>query len=68
MDKIAIRSPEAARLMSISERKLWQLAKTGGLPYVKTAGTKLFVVADIVEWLKQNAKGGSDGIPCECPK
>ncbi len=59
MNKIAIRAPEVARLLSISERKLWQMCKTGGFPHVIDGRTKLFLIADIEDWLQRNRIGGS---------
>lgn len=58
LSKICLRPAEAAELMSISERKLWQMCKTEGFPYVKCGRIKLFIREDIINWLRTRSNGG----------
>jgi len=57
---LAVRPREAAQLLSISPRFLWQLTKDGGIPHVKVGGGKrhtvLYAVADLQKWLSDRSK------------
>lgn len=56
--KICLRPAEAAEMMSVSERKLLQMCKTDGFPFVKCGRIKLFIREDIVNWLRARSNGG----------
>ena len=51
---------EAAGLMRISERKLWDLTRHGGLPCVRFGRAVRYDPADLRAWL-DGMKRGSDG-------
>ncbi|VTS03375.1 helix-turn-helix domain-containing protein [Tuwongella immobilis] len=55
---LALRAPEAAQAIGISERMLWDL--TDRIPHVKVGRCIVFPIKELQEWLSQNAqtKGG----------
>ena len=53
-DPLAVRSREAARLLSISERTLWSLtAPRGPIPVVRLGGAVLYVVESLRRYLAE---------------
>ncbi len=54
---LLVDSHTAARLLSISPRKLWQLTKDGDIPHVRMGRSVRYDVADLhssIEKMKQN--------------
>ena len=54
---LALRAQEAAKVLNISERTLWQLTKEGIIPHVKFGSgkrtMKRYPVSVLEEWLSQ---------------
>ncbi len=50
---ILVDSREAARLLSISPRTLWQLTKVGEIPSLKIGRSVRYRVADLDNWTQQ---------------
>ena len=48
----------AARLLDISERKLWQLKDDGFIPYVKIGKLIKYHVPTIKKWIDDNTQNG----------
>ena len=60
-NRLALRPPEAAAVLGISERLLWTLTKdrTSGLPHFKAGTRTLYPVEPLRAWLAAQAtKGG----------
>ncbi len=56
MDPIAVRAEEAARMLSISVRKLREM--TPELPHVRVGRCVLYPVAGLTDWLSRMARAG----------
>jgi len=50
---------EAARLLSISERKLWSLTVSGEIPAAKIGTRVVYPVEQLRAWLEARTKGGA---------
>ena len=50
---------EAANLLRISERKLWQLTNCGEVPCVRLGRSVRYDARDLANWIEQNKRGGS---------
>src|SRR5262249_10548236 len=50
---------EAARLLSISPRKLWQLTKDGEIPSLKIGKSVRYRVADLDSWTQKQLKASA---------
>lgn len=48
--------PVAARMLAISERKLWQLTKDGDIQVVNFGRSVRYRVDDLVAWIDANTK------------
>jgi excisionase family DNA binding protein len=57
-DSIALRPHEAARLLTISPRKLWQLTHDGEIPCAKVGKLRLYSREALQRWLTNRLKGG----------
>ena len=56
--RLAVRPAEAARMLGISPRKLWELTNRGEIPAAKAGRVVLYRVTDLDAWLAaQIAKG-----------
>jgi excisionase family DNA binding protein len=59
-EELALRLGQAARLLNLSRRKLWELARDGRIPHVRLPGrsgkraTLLFPIAELNRWLSQS--------------
>ena len=53
---------EAARMLSVSPRKLWAMTfeEQPGLPYIRCGRLVRYSVADLQLWIKSQRKGGHD--------
>lgn len=60
MEKIAVRTKEAAQLLSISQRHLADLIKKGEFPRIKSGTANLILVDDIKAWVARR-KDKSNG-------
>jgi excisionase family DNA binding protein len=54
--RLALRIPEAAKALGISERKLSELTQAGEVPHVRVAGMVLFPVDRMRDWLKERSQ------------
>ena len=54
---LAVRSKEAAELLSISQRKLWSLTNAGEIPHVKVGRATVYPVDALREWLAAKLNG-----------
>ena len=68
MDRIALKTNEAAKLLGLSPSTLKRLAKTGQLPARKPGGMYLFSEAALRRWLEDGrlaevTSAGSPAIP-----
>ena len=57
--KLLIKISEAAILLSMSERKLWCLAKGGVVPSFKIGNSRFFSVAELEKWIASQYEGGA---------
>ncbi|HUO06987.1 MAG TPA: helix-turn-helix domain-containing protein [Phycisphaerae bacterium] len=55
---LALRAPEAAKALGISERTLWALTAANEVPHVRLGRTVLYPTADLTRWLTAQATGG----------
>jgi len=58
-NQLLVTSREAARLLSISERTLWELAKTRKVKRVKIGRSVRYHINDLEAWIEAQ-KEGSD--------
>ena len=56
--RLLITSPEAAKLMTISERTLFTLRKEGDLPYVRIGRSIRYDPRDIGVWIERHKSVG----------
>lgn len=57
--RVAVRPKEAADLLGISPRLLWDWTKNRGLPHAKLGGVVLYSIEDLRAWVAMHA-GGTD--------
>lgn len=43
---------QAAKVLSLSPRKLWELAACGAIPFVKIGAVKRYRLADLDAWVR----------------
>lgn len=55
-EKLLIGLHEAARLLSISGRHLWQLVRDGEVPFVRLRGRLLFSPETLRQWIIERAR------------
>lgn len=55
---LALRPREAARALGIGERLLWSLTNRGEIPYLKLGKATLYPIADLQQWLSEQAEKG----------
>lgn len=58
---------ELASLLRIKERKVYDLAASGGVPCTRVTGKILFPTAEIRAWI-DSASSGADKAPAQCPQ
>ncbi|REJ89249.1 MAG: DNA-binding protein [Planctomycetota bacterium] len=49
--QLLLTESEAAKMLSISPRKLWQLRKDGAMPYVPIGKSVRYRVTDLQRWI-----------------
>lgn len=57
-DPWLVDSREAARLLNVSERALWELGVTGKLPRVRVGRSVRFDLADLRNFIDSQKRGG----------
>jgi len=55
---LALRPPEAARALGISERLLWDMTKRGEIPHLRLGRAVVYPVAALDRWLAERAEAG----------
>jgi excisionase family DNA binding protein len=55
-----LRGRDAAALLAVSERKLWELAIAGEIPMVRFGRSVRYSVDDLRQWVDAHRKGASD--------
>jgi len=48
---ILLKSPEAAKALAISQRKLWSLTKSGEIPCIRIDRAVRYDLADLRAWI-----------------
>ncbi|GDX95747.1 hypothetical protein LBMAG47_14110 [Planctomycetia bacterium] len=66
VDPLALRPRDAARVLGISERLLWDWTRTEGVPHVRIGNVVLYPVEVLKNWLAAKATTAEDD-PGECP-
>lgn len=61
-EKLLISPREAAKLLSISERKLWTMthAESPGVPYVRCGRLVRYAPADLQAWIEAQRRNGGE--------
>lgn len=58
--KMLLRLKEAADLLSLSPRKLWELSACGEIKRLKIGASVRYAVTDLQDWIEcQRARGGN---------
>ena len=55
VEKLSLRSREAAQALGISERTLFTLCQRDEIPYLKTGRVVLFPIESLKRWLMEKA-------------
>jgi excisionase family DNA binding protein len=50
--RLALGASDAAKALSISERKLWSLTKSGEIPSFRAGKRVLYALTDLVGWIE----------------
>lgn len=56
---ILVKPIDAARMVTISERKLWELTNRGEIPCVRIGRSVRYLPADLQEWALSHRQGGA---------
>lgn len=56
LESISLAAPEAARLLGISPRTLWQLTKDGAVPHLRLAGRVTYPHEALKKWANERAQ------------
>jgi excisionase family DNA binding protein len=59
-DAILLKPRDAAALLAISERKLWGLARTGQVPFVKVGASRRYRRVDLENFVAGQVRIGGD--------
>lgn len=54
---LLLKSPQAARVLSIGERTLWELTDSGEIPAVYIGKAKRYRLSDLLEWVNRLPTG-----------
>lgn len=52
-----VRGPDAARFLALSERKLWELTRSGSVPHIRIGRSLRYDLDDLRRWIEQKKKG-----------
>lgn len=52
---LSLRPKDAARVLGIGQRLLWELTKLGRIPHVRLGRCVVYPVAALTEWLKSRS-------------
>jgi excisionase family DNA binding protein len=58
---LSVQLVQAAALLGISERKLWELKATGKIPCVRIGRSVRFRIQDLEEFIERNLDAGMGG-------
>lgn len=58
VEPLAVGAEDAARLIAVSARKLWQMTNAKEVPYVRLGGRLVYDVAALRRWLAEKVQGG----------
>lgn len=58
-NRLLVPSRDAAQMLAISERTLWQLRQNGEIPFLRIGKLVRYPVADLEDWIARNRKRGS---------
>mgnify|MGYP002700709122 CR=1 FL=1 len=53
---IAVNATNAARMLSIGERKLWELTQCGKIPHFRVGRSVRYPVASLIEWAHEQTQ------------
>lgn len=56
VEKLSLRSREAAQALGISERTLWSLRRREEIPHIKTGRVVMFPIAALKRWLDEQTR------------
>ena len=56
-----LKAPEAARLLAIGTRKLWELTNSKRIPCVRIDRAVRYRLSDLEQWIEQHRDGGLAG-------
>ncbi len=59
--RLAVRRPQAARMLSISERHLWAMTQAGEIPHFRLGSAVLYPVAELKAWLAKQCSKRTSG-------
>ena len=59
-DVMLVDAREAARLLSVSPRKLWGMTASGAIPHVRLGRCLRYPVDDLRLWIESQKIGGAD--------
>ena len=61
---LLVDAKEAARLLSVSPRKLWGMTfeDKPGLPYIRCGRLVRYSLVDLERWIESQRKGGKDAV------
>jgi|GEM_PF-2616327 len=62
-ERLTIRAREAASILSVSERHLRRLIRSGLLPAIRSEGVVLIRTADLIQYINAKQDDRSDGKP-----
>jgi len=54
--QVGLRRREAAKLLGIGERKLWELTNRGEVPHVRLGRAVVYPVAELERWLSDQCR------------
>lgn len=58
---LAVRGPEAAQMLGVSQRKLWELANRGEIPTIRFDRCVRYRPSDLQEYLDRHLSSGPGG-------
>ena len=58
-NRLLVPSRDAAQMLAVSERTLWQLRQKGEIPFLRIGKLVRYPVADLEDWIARNRKRGS---------